>query len=218
MTMATNDNTFTDYVVGLDLAQTVDYSALAVIERKYREATFDEAAKVTHAVRLLHRWPHGTSFPTIVADVSNLLAAPPLEYADLVVDRTGVGAAVVDLFKAEIDEGRLKQVHVTAGHEVTYENGFYRVPKKELVSVLQALLQTRSLTVARDMPLAEVLSKEFLNFRVKITIAGNETFEAWRERDHDDLVFAVAFAAWRSMQTAFDLPDLPKAGPMPNRY
>src|SRR6516225_2627686 len=40
MTMATNDNTFTDYVVGLDLAQTVDYSALAVIERKYREATF----------------------------------------------------------------------------------------------------------------------------------------------------------------------------------
>jgi hypothetical protein len=68
------------------------------------------------------------------------------------------------------------------------------------------------------MPLAEVLSKEFLNFRVKITIAGNETFEAWRERDHDDLVFAVAFAAWRSMQTAFDLPDLPKAGPMPNRY
>jgi hypothetical protein len=27
-------------------------------------------------------------------------------------------------------------------------------------------------------------------------VAGNETFESWRERDHDDLVFAVALACW----------------------
>ena len=26
--------------------------------------------------------------------------------------------------------------------------------------------------------------------------SGNETFESWRERDHDDLVLAVALAAW----------------------
>jgi len=31
---------------------------------------------------------------------------------------------------------------------------------------------------------------------VKVTTAGNETFEAWRERDHDDLVLAVGIAAW----------------------
>ena len=32
--------------------------------------------------------------------------------------------------------------------------------------------------------------------RVKVTLAGNETFEAWRERDHDDLVLAVALALY----------------------
>ena len=27
-------------------------------------------------------------------------------------------------------------------------------------------------------------------------LTGNETFESWRERDHDDLVLAVALAIW----------------------
>jgi hypothetical protein len=31
---------------------------------------------------------------------------------------------------------------------------------------------------------------------VKITPALNETFEAWRERDHDDLVLSVGLASW----------------------
>jgi hypothetical protein len=46
------------------------------------------------------------------------------------------------------------------------------------------------------MPERELLIKEFLAFRVKITAAANETFEAWRERDHDDMVLAVALACW----------------------
>jgi hypothetical protein len=29
-----------------------------------------------------------------------------------------------------------------------------------------------------------------------MTAAGNETFESWRERDHDDLVLSVALACW----------------------
>ncbi len=37
---------------------------------------------------------------------------------------------------------------------------------------------------------------ELLAFHVKVKVAANETFEAWRERDHDDLVLAVAMAAW----------------------
>jgi hypothetical protein len=32
--------------------------------------------------------------------------------------------------------------------------------------------------------------------RVKVTGEGNEQFGAWREGTHDDLVFAVALAAW----------------------
>ncbi len=66
----------------------------------------------------------------------------------------------------------------------------------ELVSVLQVLFQSRRLQVARRLPMASVLVKELENFRVKITVNANETFESWRERDHDDLVLAVAMATW----------------------
>jgi hypothetical protein len=41
-----------------------------------------------------------------------------------------------------------------------------------------------------------VLIKELQNFKVKITAAANEIFEAWREGEHDDLLLAVAIAAW----------------------
>jgi hypothetical protein len=32
--------------------------------------------------------------------------------------------------------------------------------------------------------------------RVKTTPSGNEQFGAWRQGEHDDLVFAVALASW----------------------
>jgi hypothetical protein len=44
--------------------------------------------------------------------------------------------------------------------------------------------------------LTPVLAQELSLFRVKITLAANETFEAWRERDHDDLVLALALALY----------------------
>jgi hypothetical protein len=61
-----------------------------------------------------------------------------------------------------------------------------------LASTLQMLMQSRRLTVAPDLPLARALVKELVNFRVKITAAANETFEAWRSRAHDDLCLALA--------------------------
>jgi hypothetical protein len=70
------------------------------------------------------------------------------------------------------------------------------VPKKELVASLQVLLQTRRLKVAKTLPEAATLVRELETFRVKVTEAANETFGAWREGQHDDLVLAVALAAW----------------------
>jgi hypothetical protein len=44
--------------------------------------------------------------------------------------------------------------------------------------------------------MAEILVRELLNFRVKISDLGHDTYNAWRESEHDDLVLAVAIAAW----------------------
>jgi hypothetical protein len=43
--------------------------------------------------------------------------------------------------------------------------------------------------VADALPSQDVLVKETLNFRMKINIStAHDSYEAWREGDHDDLV------------------------------
>ena len=184
-----------DHILGLDLGQSQDYTALAVLERCWVSDTARQQSVSRLAVRHLRRWPLGTSYTQVVLDVGRLVRTPPLSNPLLAVDQTGVGMAVVDMFRQARLPARLRSILITSGHEVTALGFGWHVPKKELVSVLQVLLQQRRLKVA-PLPEREVLVKELLNFRVKVTVAAHETFEAWRERDHDDLVLAVALAAW----------------------
>src|SRR5262249_58332221 len=114
----------------------------------------------------------------------------------LCVDATGVGRAVVDLFRQAKLPARLKPITITAGHSATFAEDGWHAPKKDLVAIMQSLLQGWRLRIAGRLPEAETLKRELAAFRVKVTPAGNETFEAWRTRDHDDLVFAVALPLW----------------------
>ncbi len=91
---------------------------------------------------------------------------------------------------------RRQAVTITGGITPSRDSDGYRVPKRDLVSTLQVLLQTQRLKVAQGLPDAAVLVQELLNFQVKITDAANDTYGAWREGTHDDLVLAVALAVW----------------------
>jgi hypothetical protein len=182
-----------EYFTGLDLGQTQDFTALAVAERTTVSDPAREGQTVFHfAIRHLHRWPLGTSYPQVVADVKALFAAPPLTGTVLAIDRTGVGRAVVDQFVSAGISASLRPLTSTGGEK----SGGGSVAKKDLVGAVQVPLQNRRLRIAEGLPLASVLAEELAAFRVKITLAGNETFEAWRERDHDDLVLAVAMALY----------------------
>jgi hypothetical protein len=190
------------HYVGLDLGQRADFSAVAVVE--HSEAFLGEAKGWCDffAVRHLHRWPLRTSYPKIVRAVGRLLDSGKLLDPALILDATGVGGAVADLF-CEADFGvTTRRVLITAGHRVNRdEDGTWLVPKRELVSVVQRLLQTQRITFAK-VPLRETLVAELLNFKIKISAALNEVFESWRERDHDDLVLATALAAWAAEASA----------------
>jgi hypothetical protein len=186
----------TDHVIGLDLGQAQDYTALAVLERS--AAPGEPPA---YAVRHLRRFPLGTPYTAVVPAVAALAVEHPLSGCPVVADQTGVGRAVVDALRAAEPRPRVVAVTITGGHKATCEKDgcdeHHAVPKKELVGVLQLLLQGRRLKVAASLPEAAVLTRELQAFRSKVSVAtGHESFEAWRERDHDDLVLAVALACW----------------------
>ena len=197
------------YYMGLDLGQSQDYTALSCLEQ--RIVIEQPGDRKTRHYRLmgLKRWPLKTAYPVIVHELRELVARPPLRDCKLMVDQTGVGKAVVDMLRShyamagERPEAKhglpvvLRPVLITSGHQTTMgDDGAWHVPKKELVSVVQTLLQGRRIDRADNLPVADLAMKELGTFKVKVTAAGNESFEAWRERDHDDLVLAVALAAW----------------------
>jgi hypothetical protein len=194
------------FIVGLDLGQAADFTALAVLEkRRVSQATepppgflgsWRPPLHTQYDLGHLKRWHLGGAYTAIVAEVVELFEDKRLSGSPLVVDATGVGRAVVDLFRKARPKAAIKPVVITFGQNITPGRGGVRhVPKKDLAGTLQVLFQAKRIKFAR-LPLVETLVKELQTFKVKITAAGNETFEAWREGDHDDMVLAVALASW----------------------
>jgi hypothetical protein len=184
-----------DYFLGLDLGQTRDFTALAVLERSPPTDAGTAVEKPDYALRHLHRFPLGTPYTEIVPAVAALIRAGPLAESPVVADQTGVGRAVVDMLRQAIDW--VVPVSITGGQAVTVaEDRSLHVPKKELVTCLQVVLQSHRLRIARGLHEAALLVRELQQFQVKITAAANETFGVWRDGQHDDLVLAVALACW----------------------
>jgi hypothetical protein len=193
---------------GLDLGQVVDFSALAVLERARRPDADRPGKLVSHfSVRSLKRWPLGTPYTQIVADLAKYLADPILDNPVLAADQTGVGMAVIDLIRAAKLPARLEPVVITGGHAITRdERQAWHCPKKELASLLQVLFQHRRVAIA-NFPERELLVRELRSFTARITSTGNEDYSSWREKDHDDLVLAVALAAWVAERPRPSLSD-----------
>ena len=183
---------------GLDFGLLADPTALSVVEM----AEADEGGKRVrrYDVRQLKRWPLRTGYSEIIADVVEMFAGPPLAGTVLLPDETGVGVAVIQLlFKAK-PRARIIPITITGGQHsrAVHDPGRgWTVPKRELASALQATLGSQRLRISPKLPLAKELAKELSTFKVKINIAtGNESFEAWRAKDTDDVCLATAMPVW----------------------
>ncbi|MCK9571249.1 hypothetical protein M0R72_20035 [Candidatus Pacearchaeota archaeon] len=188
------------FAIGLDIGQAQDYTAIAIIKQ------IQENDDYHYELNYLERVPLGTTYAAIVDYVTNLaessqLKANGIDTPEMVVDATGCGRPVVEMLRArDRNEGAFHLVpcSITGGSALTVSGeGFYGVPKKDLVSTLQILYQDKKLMVAKSLAQGQIFVEELLNFKVKInTATGNDSFEAWRSRDHDDMVLAVALASW----------------------
>ena len=178
------------YATGLDLGQQSDFAALVVVERHRVSEPASARTVYRFDVRHLHRWPLKTPYPQVVADVKELFADRPLAGSTLVLDETGVGRAVTDMVRAAGIRAALRPYSITSGSGYSGNS----VAKKHLVGAIQAPLCDGRLRFAAGLALTPVLMKELQDYRVKVTADRNETFSSWRERDHDDLVMALALA------------------------
>jgi hypothetical protein len=196
------------YCIGLDLGQSNDYTALAIVETVGNDgrATYKKQTPHLH-LRHLERYPLRTPYPEIVDGVAKLVRNEDLlthttdemlrtvtHYPELVIDQTGVGAPVADLLAAR--SLTFRSVIITGGDKV-HGGRTARVPKRDLVSALEVSLQTGNLLVAKGLKHWPVLREEMLNFKRKIDLrTAHDSYEHWRESDHDDVVLAVCLACW----------------------
>jgi phage FluMu gp28-like protein len=192
------------YFVGVDLGQRHDYTAVAVVERadwvgERDYVTWGWKKERRLSVRHLERMKLGTPYPEVVTRVRQMVRAPDLQgRCTLVVDATGVGVPVVDMFWAADLGCAMAPVQITYGSHETFNKGFYGVPKRDLVVGLQVKFDEGMVRIAAGLAEGEVLIKELMDMRVKVSAAGHEGFGAWREGTHDDFLLALALACWRA--------------------
>ena len=216
------------YLLGVDLAQSSDYTALCVLERTEvdtgqreqvhrsppsqfwkggkrltgdRRPEFRSVYEHHYAARHLERLAIGTPYPAQVARIkalSDRLRTETGTVPSLVADATGVGRPVLDMLRsAGLTPAA---VTITGGDAVSQDGRDYRVPKRDLVSIVQVLLQSERLKIARALAEAQTLKDELLAFKVSISLKGHDSYGndvgPWRENPHDDMVLAVALACW----------------------
>lgn len=205
----------TNYYVGVDLGQSYDPTAIVVVERQHGYPKQDDGVhpidKLLNRYRVRHieRLPLDKDYVNQVQYVGSLMRRAPLNTAaaELLIDFTGVGRPVFDIFK---EQGiRAKGVNITAGMQVSREPHGWNVAKQILVSTVQAELHVGRLQIDRNLREALLLTRELQDFQVSITPAGNATFSA-RVGAHDDLVLALAIALWRAVNRHRDTAKMVK--------
>jgi hypothetical protein len=160
----------------------------------------------------------GTPYDVIARRVADLIcelepqgAFGELGQVTLSVDGTGVGRGVVDMLDREFKRRGatsgatprvdFRRVSVTGSQTAlkrpTRTDGYWSVPKKDLVFPAVAAFQQGKIRIAKGIKDRDALVNELKNYKRTTNIAtGNLTFEPWRESEHDDLLFAVCLALW----------------------
>lgn len=188
------------YLIGCDLGQAQDYTGIVVMRP-------DDAEPPAYTAGHIERLPLNTRYPRVVSHLGELISALRTPVSELivpdvalVVDYTGVGRPVADMIVDADFDCDLLLVTITGGDSVTDgPMGEKRVPKRDLASSVQRLLQEERLIIPAAMPWVDVISEELTGFRVKINLRGHDSYGAgddWRSAAHDDLVLSLALAAW----------------------
>lgn len=202
-------------IIGADIGQKVDPTAIAVAEQQWRTPEGGRREDF-YLIRFLDRLPLGTPYPQVAQRLERLVASvqerAPGASLTFYVDATGVGQPVVDLLT---HVGMpVQAVYFTHGDRRTKQaDGSITLGKAWLVSRLQALLQTGRILLPTTSE-AQVLAKELQDYEIRVSEDANERYGAFKVGTHDDLVTALGLATQPPSDAGvvFGTPDKPVKG------
>lgn len=196
------------YFLAVDFGTMQDYTAITVTQRveRYQElksshgtpAYYREKQKVVSEYEntYLRRAAQGMPYPEVLRNVKAMINSPTMAgKTALLFDASGVG---VGLMQQAQDMGMDPiGITITGGNKVTVNSdlGGYNVPKRELVMSLLLAFQNHRIKIAPS-PHRDALKAELQAFRLKMKKTGTETYENYRDSDHDDLVLSLAMGVW----------------------
>lgn len=195
--------------IGVDLGQSQDYSALAVTEQIERDG------KPAFVVRTIERLPLGSTYAAAAERVAFILGelrrksdadeadGRPGVRLECVIDRSGVGAAAVELFR-ERGVRPLVEVTIVGGDAVTEraDDGRIMMGKVHMITRMRVQHEQRRLDVPRS-EMGRLFADELRDFRGDRTPAGNQTFSA-RSGAHDDVLIAAALSTGTGLPATND--------------
>jgi hypothetical protein len=208
----------THYVVGVDIGQSMQPTAVAVVEQKTQSTRRDtwDWKTVEMSLRHLERFPLDAGYPAIGARLDDLIGhlhdKEQDSQTDLIIDITGSGRAGANYMRRFHGVAPITVTIKGGSGETEVEPGDWCVAKTELIGHLMVAYQTSTLKVAKSLDLAATLSRELADFKMKPPTLNPNDPEAWREGQHDDLVFAVALTTWRISK------HVPTVAEAPDRY
>jgi len=189
------------FFLGLDLGKQRDHSAIAVVERvETPQLHLAPALYGGLAVRYVERLALGTSYPAVVERVRRIVGMRELAGACcLAVDATGLGGPVVEMLRSAGLGCEVAAVTITGGERETELAGdAWNVPKRDLITGLQVLLERGELRIAGNLKGVGVLVRELMDVRLTAREGGGVRMGADGAGEHDDMAIALALGCWRA--------------------
>ena len=214
-----------EYLVSVDIAKKRDYTAILTFQHAHEILDGVEALGipdrigtflVVRKIERFHNLPYQEISDAIEYTMGNIEIN---NNADLLIDGTGVGAAVVDLVNARglapipiIFTGgqAVREVYLDMGTTWGQGGALNRVrplkeihvPKLDLVDAGRLMVEQKRIKCSKSIQWADKFRQELIAFRGKVNEAGKVRFEAEGESDHDDMLVCLLMAAWFTQRTA----------------
>lgn len=197
------------HTIGIDLGRDSDHSAIAIGSVYKRPSPIQDMLTRTYPmihtleVGHLEQIPKSKEYTQVMDRIGHLVRhlrnQTPFGYTrpsiQIVLDAAGPGSLGTELIRKQNLETGLFPIIITGGEEShELKSGSTSVPRKALLHTLRVLAETGAIRFAQGLRHRDRLIRECSGVKASGTTA-----------DHDDLVIAVALAAWRATRQCREL-------------